>query len=363
MPSERSNKKILVICPHPVDVAPGQRLKYEQYFDSWKEEGYELSISPFMSMAFWKIVYKKGRFFQKALYTLLGYLRRVYDLFRAPFYDGVYIFLWVSPFGLPIFENLIYRLNKNIIYDIDDMVFLGHVSDANKIILRLKGRSKMIYLMKKAKHVITCTPALDEFVRKYNSNTTDISSTIKTEVYLPKKDYILGDEIVLGWSGSHSTSKYLNLLSEVLLELSKELPIRLKVIGDPDFSMPGVKVKSIAWNRADEVKELSEFDIGLYPLPNESWVYGKSGLKALQYMALGIPTLATNIGANKRIIKDGENGILLDSFEDWKSAIKVLVADEEKRKQIGLAARQTVEDKFSVKANEKVYLNILKNNF
>jgi glycosyltransferase involved in cell wall biosynthesis len=252
-------------------------------------------------------------------------------------------------------------LNKNFIYDIDDMVFLGHVSAANKFILKLKGKSKMIFLMKKAKHVITCTPALDEYVRQFTTETTDISSTINTEIYQAKRDYAVQKrEIVLGWSGSHSTSKYLHLLDEVIKEISTTVSLKLKVIGDPDFKMEGVKTEAKQWNRKDEVLELSEFDIGLYPLPDEPWVYGKSGLKALQYMALGIPTVAVDLGANKRIIKSGENGFLVNSNSEWKESIMKLIESEELRRRVGENARKTVESKFSIKANEGTYLDIIK---
>jgi len=361
MSLEKKNKKILIVCPHPEGVAPGQRLKYEQYFDSWRASGYELTISPFMSRRFWQIVYRKGHWIEKILWTIWGYLIRIKDLIRLPFYDGYYVFLWVTPFGFPIFERLFTRLNKKLIYDIDDMVFLGHVSDANKFILHLKGKSKMIYFMRKAKHVITCTPKLDEFVRQFNSKTTDISSTINTETYQAKKeaDYQAKSPIVLGWSGSHSTSKYLHLLDRVLREVSGLKNIKLRVIGDAEFEINGVEVEAMEWRRESEVKDLSQIDIGLYPLPNEDWVYGKSGLKALQYMALGIPTIATDIGANKRVISDSEDGFLVNSEKEWVERILNLIENVDLRRKIGQNARQKVETQFSIKANQKKYLNIL----
>lgn len=349
-----------MICPYPLDTAPAQRLKYEQYFDSWREAGYELTISPFMTMSFWDIVYKEGHFFKKALWTIWGHILRIRDLFRLPFYDGVYLFLWVTPFGFPIFEWLFSKLNKNYIYDIDDMVFLGHVSDANQFILKLKGRSKMIYLMKHAQHVITCTPKLDEFVRKFNTKTTDISSTINTDTYYQRKDYSIQEKLVLGWSGSHSTSKYLHLLDAVIQEVNQKKELKLKVIGTDKFEINGVEVKALKWSREDEVKELSEFTIGLYPLPDEPWVYGKSGLKALQYMAMGIPTIAANIGANKRIIVHGENGFLVNTEEEWKECLLLLIQDEKLRERIGRNGRKTVEERFSIKANKQTYLDIIR---
>ena len=195
-------QRILLLSPNPERSAPGQRLKYEQYFDYLEEHGYEITVSPFITEKFNRIVYKKGYILQKILWTLYGYLRRVFDLLRLPLYDGVYVFLYVTPFGPPFFEFLMRKLAKSYIYDIDDMVFLGAKSKINPYISWIKGKGKMSYLMKHAGHVITCTPTLDKFARNYNGNTTDISSTINTKTYSPVNPYKNDHTIVLGWSGS-----------------------------------------------------------------------------------------------------------------------------------------------------------------
>ena len=352
-------KKILVICPHPENVAPGQRLKYEQYFEHFRENGYEITVSPFMTMPLWNIVYKKGHHVQKVLWSLYGYLRRAFDLFRLPFYDSVYIFLWVVPFGPPIFEWLYCLMNRNIIYDIDDMVFLKPKSHVNPFVAILKSKSRIIHLMKKARHVITCTPSLDAFVRQYNANTTDISSTINTDTYIPVNSYTNTGTITLGWSGSHSTVKYLYLLKDVLLDLNRELPLKLLVIGDTNFRIDGLDVTAIPWVEQTEVTDLQKIDIGLYPLPDEEWVLGKSGLKALQYMALGIPTVATAIGANFRVIEDGISGFLVKTEDQWKEQLKLLINNPDLRKRIGQKARERVETFYSVRANKDTYLKIM----
>jgi glycosyltransferase involved in cell wall biosynthesis len=359
-----NNKKILIICPHPLNVAPGQRLKYEQYFDYFKQNGFDVTVKPFMTIKFWKIVYKKGYFFQKVLWTLYGYFNRFILLFKIRKYNLTYVFLWVTPFGLPLFEWLTVKLAKKIVYDIDDMVFLGHSSEANRFIQNLKGRNKMIFLMKHSHHVITCTPALDNFVRQFNSNTTDISSTINTKTYKPKTNYKLNNPITLGWSGSHSTSKYLLLLEPVFEELLKtNIDFHVLCIGNENFSFKNTNIplKAIPWKLETEVEDLSKIDIGLYPLPDEPWVYGKSGLKALQYMALGIPTLATAVGTNFRIIDDGKNGFLIpvNNTQIWLNRIIDLVNSESLRQKIGMAGRKTVEEKYSVEANKDKYLHVL----
>lgn len=353
---------MLVICPYPEDVAAAQRLKYEQYFDYFRENGYEIDVEPFISIQFWRIIYEPGRVLQKVLWTLRGYLKRVLLLFRIRRYDIVYNFLWVTPFGKPVFEHLVAMLAKKLVYDIDDMVFLGHSSEANRKLQRIKGRSKMIYMMKKANHVITCTPVLDEIAREHNNHTTDISSTIDTEAYVPKQDNALGKQICIGWSGSHSTSQYVRLLEPVFeLLMEKGIDFKVLVIGDVNFEFKNsdIPLEKLPWVRDREVIDLKKIDIGVYPLPDEPWVYGKSGLKALQYMALGIPTIASHLGTIVRIIKHGENGFLVNDDEEWVNAIIKLMGDPAMVKKVGENGIETVESKFSIHANAPNYLNII----
>lgn len=356
------SKKILFLSPYPIDKAPSQRLKYEQYYKHIEKDGFEIKTSSFVSLSFWEIIYKKGYFFLKVLHTILGYLKRTFNLFTLRKYDIVYIHLWVTPFGFPIYEWLVRLIAKKVVYDIDDMIFLGHSSEANQFLESLKGKRKMIYLMKTSDHVITCTPTLDNFVKQYNSKTTDISSTINTDLYSPKNHKKQG-VVTLGWSGSHSTSKYVKLLENIFESLLKKgYKFKVLVIGDSDFTFKNkeIQLQAIPWSLTSEVEDLKNIDIGLYPLPNEEWVLGKSGLKALQYMALGIPTIATNIGANPRIINHGENGFLVNNEKEWIDSIELLIKETEKRNVIGKKAIKTVEDKFSIHANSETYLAVLK---
>lgn len=358
--SGQSKRKILVLCPNPVGYAPGQRLKYEQYFDHWRANGFDVEVSSFMTEKMQWVVYKRGHFFEKVFWTFWGYCRRLRDLFRIRQYDLIYIFIWVTPFGPPLFERIVAGLSRKMIFDIDDLVYMKN-KRADKWYSRLfKGRNKPIYLMKKAHHVITCTPYLDEFARKYNPNTTDISSTINTETYQPVNAYTNEGVITLGWSGSHSTVRYLVLLHRVLKELRKEVDFKLLVMGDDSFRLDGIDVEAHTWSEKKEVPTLQRIDIGLYPLPlDEEWVYGKSGLKALQYMALGLPVVATAIGANFRVIENGQSGFLVTTEEEWLEKLKLLIYDPDLRKELGQRARRRVEKYYSIKANEPVYLGVI----
>lgn len=354
-------KRILVVCPNPEKYAPGQRLKYEQYFESWRKDGWKIDVEPFISEEFQQIIYKNGNFIKKVWYTLVGYIRRIALLPKIKGYDVVYIFIWVTPFGPPFFEWLYCKAAKKVVFDIDDMVFLKNNPHEKKYLRWVKGKEKPIFLMKQADHIITCTPYLDGFVRKYNTNTTDISSTVDTEErYIPVNSYQNDHKIVLGWSGSHSTVKYLYLLKDVLLKLRQKIEFKLLVMGDASFTISGLDIEAVKWSEEKEIKVLQKMDIGLYPLPlNDDWVLGKSGLKAIQYSALGIPTVATNVGCNDRVIVEAETGFLVRTEEEWLEKMLLLIKNNELRRSLGVAAREYISTSYSIHANKGTYLKIL----
>lgn len=355
------NKKILIICPYPPHCAPSQRLKYEQYIPYIQNQGgYQVSISPFISLPFWQIIYKPGNTLKKIYYTLSGYLQRIKNLFTLRQYQVVYIHLWVTPFGPPVFEWLFRKISKKIIYDIDDLVYTKPSNSiSHKLIPLIKGYQKPIYLIKNANHVITCTPYLDNFAKQYNPNTTDISSTINTNNYQPINPYNNKQTLTIGWSGSKSTSPYLHLLDNVFKRLQQQHNFNILVIGDENFSIPNLPIKAIKWTEETEISSLQQIDIGVYPLPNQEWVLGKSGLKALQYMALGIPTVATAIGANHRIIQNEISGFLVNTEDEWVERLSQLLSNPQLRQTLGTNARKHVEQHYSIHANAPTYLSII----
>ena len=357
-------KKILILCPFPQAVAAGQRLKYEQYLNNWRDNGYEVIVSSFMNKNMWNIVYLQGHFVGKVLGTILGYFRRLYDLFRVSQFDIVYVIMWVTPLGSSFVEMLTRRMSNYLIYDIEDNIMNKnpHSPGTNSIVNYLRGSGKILYLIKQADHVITSSPALNNYCLTINQreSCTYISSSVDTDNFIPSNKYNNDHKVVIGWTGTFSSKEYLDNLRNVIIELNRNCDFKLRIIGNFDYELPGVDLEVIQWTRENEVKDLQGIDIGIYPLIEDEWVSGKSGLKAIQYMAFGLPTVATNIGTTPSLIEHMKNGWLVESDEEWIFALKTLISDPGLRKKLGVAARKRVVENYSKYAIQGQYLSILK---
>ncbi|MDC1420900.1 glycosyltransferase family 4 protein [Gammaproteobacteria bacterium] len=354
-------KKIFVICPFPEGEAAGQRLKYEQFFDHWRKNGYEIEVSSFMDERMWSIVYTQGNYFQKVFGTIKGYFRRIRDIFRLRNFDLVYVFMWVTPFGSSFFERLFVTLSHKLIYDIEDNALILQSNDLNPVIKLFKGVGKIEFLIKSANHVITSSPFLNEDCLKLNQHKscTFISDAMDIRRYCPNNKYSNNKTVVIGWTGTFSSAIYLDLLKNVFFELNKRIDFKLRIIGNFEYSIPGIDLEVIQWSKETEIEDLQGIDIGIYPLTQDKWVLGKSGLKAIQYMALGLPTIATNVGTNPSIIKHMENGLLVKTEQEWILALQNLIEMPDLRAKIGIKARKTIEENYSIEVMKVKYLSIL----
>lgn len=356
---------MLVICPYPIGVAAGQRLKYEQYFDDWRAHGWDITVSSYMDRTTWDVAYQPGHFGTKLLGLVKGHLRRLWDMSRLRGYDLVYIFMWVTPLGTTWLERLARRLARRIVFDLEDNVFtdnkLGRVENPNWLANVLKGPGKALYLTRTADHVIASSPDLADICRGLNARgaATYISSSVDTDRFLPVNPYAGSDGVTIGWTGTHTTRPMLDLLRGTFQELARRVRFKLRVIGNFDYALPGVEVESVRWSAGREVEDLQAIDIGVYPLPIDDWVMGKSGLKAIQYMAFGIPPVATDAGINPRLIRHGENGLLVRSEGEWIEALERLIRDPGLRRAIGEAARADAVAKYSVRAIAGQYRQVL----
>lgn len=354
-----------MLCPYPVAIAAGQRLKFEQYYSDWREMGFDVHVSPFMDMAMWRILHMQGNLPAKAWGVFKGYLRRARDLLRLRRYDVVYLFMWGTPLGPPLFEHLARWLSKRLIFDLEDNVLTSNSSETaknpNPILRFLKGSGKPRYLVEAADHVITSSPFLNDRCLEMNRRRacTYISSSVDTDRFLPATPYSNDRPVTIGWTGTFSTRPMLDLLRGVFQELAKRVPFRLRVIGNFDYSLPGVDLDVVRWTAEREVADLQEIDIGVYPLPVDEWVMGKSGLKAIQYMAFGLPIVATAVGTTPILIADGQNGLLVRTEDEWLTALESLIRDPALRRRLGTAARESAVRNYSVHAVARDYRQVI----
>ena len=267
----------------------------------------------------------------------------------------------VVPFGPAILERLYRVLSKRIIYDVEDNIISNEPHNDRRIIGFLKSKKKYEYLIKKSDVVITSSPALSEICNEISGieKSVFIPSTLNEKRFVPRTALVHKEKLTIGWTGTFSSKPYLDIVLPSLEALYNERDFKMKIIGNFEMENPVLDLEVVQWNKENEVKDLQDIDIGLYPLPLNEWVSGKDGLKAMQYMSIGIPAVCTAVGNVLNMIDDGVDGILVFEESEWKEKLKDLIDDEIKRKMIGNNARQTFLSKFSKKSISELYITAL----
>jgi len=349
--------KIAFIVPYPIGIAPSQRFRFEQYLPYLKESGYTFQSFSFLSSKDYQRLYQSGLFVQKSASIVKGFLRRTILMFQLSQYHVIFIHREASPIGPPIFEWIITKiLKKKIIYDFDDAIWMKNTSQSNKLISNIKHHSKVESICKWSEMVLCGNLYLMDYAKRYNTKVAYMPTTIDTE-NLHNSTKIHDDQkVTLGWTGTHSTIKYLYAIEDLLTELQKQHQFDFIVISNKDPQFKNLNYTYISWNKATEVKDLLKFDIGIMPLIDDEWAKGKCGFKALQYMALEIPCVISPVGVNTGIIQDGINGFIAKSENEWSEKITLLINSKEKRTQIGKEGRETVIKKYSTLSHKNAFL-------
>ena len=362
--SEERDIRVLALVPNLFDTSPGQRYRLEQWAPILAERGVEITYEPFEDEDLHSLLYKPGLLKQKLDLVARGFVRRLSTVRRAKSFDIVYVFREAALLGPAIFERLVHQTKVPMVFDFDDAIFVSYRSPSNGYLSYLKFASKTKSICRMASHVMVGNPYLAGYAGQVNKNVTVIPTTIDTAKYqpLPRRD---SDVPVIGWTGSYSTVQHLDTLRGALQKLAKLHRFRLRVIGTPVYKIEGVDVEAMNWKADTELEDLSLIDIGVMPLPNDAWSKGKCGLKALQFMALGIPTICSPVGVNTDIIQDNENGLLADSEDEWVEKMSQLLKSREMRERLGNAGRATVEEKYSATTQAprvyEIFRSVLRN--
>ncbi|MBL4702930.1 MAG: glycosyltransferase family 4 protein [Flavobacteriales bacterium] len=353
--------KVLFIALHRPERSPGQRFRFEQYFDYLTANGFSCELSYLITKEEDKVFYSQGNYWKKARLMMKYIKQRKRDAKRAKDFDIIFIFRDALPTGSIKYEKKFKASGAKLMYDFDDAIFILDVSAGNKALSFLKKPEKVGDIISLCDLVIAGNQYLADYAGKFNQNVTIIPTTIDTEEY--QRIDTANSKICIGWSGSVTTIQHFRFAIPFLIKIQEKYgdQVYFKVIGDGSYQHAELNIQGISWTREGEVPELSEFDIGIMPLPDDEWANGKCGLKGLQYMALEIPTLMSPVGVNSDIIQDGENGFLADQVDEWVDKISRLIEDKELRLKMGKAARKTVVDEYSILANQDLYLTHFRN--
>jgi glycosyltransferase involved in cell wall biosynthesis len=352
-------KRIAFLVQLPKKVSPGQRFRFEQIEPILEQNNYQVDTFPFINDATYQIFYEKGFFFRKILALLQGFVKRFFFLFRSYKYDFIFLQREAAPAGPPVFEWLLVKIfGKKIIYDFDDAIWISD-KDRGRLFSFIKCFWKIKFICKWSYKVSVGNEYLSNYAKKYNRNVIIIPTCVDTiDRYNIIKDHQIRDKAIIGWTGSHSTLKYLDAVLPILLLVEKQFIFDFVVICDrpPEFSFQSLKF--IPWNPETEILDLMEFDIGIMPLLEDKWTEGKCGFKLIQYLSLGIPAVANPVGVNKKIIENGITGFLCQTEAEWESALKKLLADAELRKHMGLAGRRKIEKEYSIQSQKIKFLSL-----
>jgi len=301
-----------------------------------------VTIAPLFKEGWFRIIdlrQRPLRAIAKGLYALMRLFVRIKDILKVANYD-LYVFEHQAFPYFPVFlEKLAKRINPSMLLEFDDAIFLTP----------LHGR-KIPKLIAMSRHVIVGNNYLKDYAMKFNSHVSVIPTVVDTERYRTKQDYRTRREVNIGWVGLAYNLPYVQRLEGTFHKLMAEVDdFIITVICSKGLKMDGVQTVFKPWNYDDEAKDIGTFDIGIMPLSDDEWAKGKCGLKVLQYMACGVPVVASPVGVNQDIIKDGKNGFLASSYTEWLEKLILLVQNEELRRKFGRKGRETVEDRYSLK--------------
>lgn len=341
--------KILFLTKYGFKGASSRYRTY-QYLPYLRGNGIECEFSPLFDDSYLENIYSK--FWIGALKDIVkSIFRRIYIIFSIKKYDVVFIEYEVFPYFPPFFEFLLNYLKIKFILDFDDAIFHRYDHSENWLI-RFLFANKIPAIMRMANSVIAGSYYIKEF--SINSGAKEVNY-IPTVVdidrypYPPKNSLDRRTNLIsIVWIGSPSTVKYLQLLSESLSNVATTNNIVLKVIGGSAALAGFFNIQNVKWSFEGEVDEISRSDIGVMPLFNGPWEEGKCALKIIQYMACGLPVVASPVGMNSILVDHGVNGFLACNSAEWTYYLNLLARDSDLRKKMGASGREKIEGYYSL---------------
>ncbi len=331
-------------------LGPSSRYRVYQLLPWLQKLGVTCEVSPAIDDKLYRSLYldSGGRGSRREA-LVAAWQRRRDDLRRVDDFDAVLVQKGVFPGLYSGFERKM-AARKPFVFDFDDAIWLPRVG-GSRVLRALHRESTVQDILRTATAVIAGNNFLADYATRFNRQVTVVPSSINPAAY-PQA----ANSNVVGWIGSRTTLPYLKPLKAVF----ETLGIKPRVIASGDPTQLGFEVEFRPWQLETEKEELSQFGVGIAPLPDTPWEHGKCGVKILQYMASGIPVVASPVGVNAQIVVNGVNGFLARNNDEWTTALRALIADPDQRQRLGAAGRETVEKNFAVQRAAETVASVLR---
>ena len=333
------------------------RVRALQYVGCLQGAGFQVQVAPLLPDSYIDGLQQGTR---RMGDVLRGYAGRVRELLRGNRYDLIWIEKEALPWVPGPLERLLYREGVPYVLDYDDAVFHQYDQHRSALWRGMLG-GKHPALIRGASLVVAGNGYLAEFARNCGGTNVHVIPTVVDlrKYAAPGTRPGAGDRARIGWVGQRATAHFLQPYCELFARLTSETGARFAAIGIDAASL-GLPMESIAWSEASEASSLQDLDVGIMPLTDGPFERGKCGYKLVQYMASGIPVVASPVGVNRDIVKHGVNGYLADTEAEWELALRKLVAEPELRLTMGAAGRRLVEEHFSLQAAAPKFAALLR---
>jgi glycosyltransferase involved in cell wall biosynthesis len=270
-------------------------------------------------------------------------MARLRQLAGSGEFDAAMVYCELFPLMPAWVERALLKLPY--VYDLDDAFYLRYRLGRKRLLEPVLGH-KFDGIIEGAAAVTAGNRTLADYARRFNGSVTELPTVVDVTRYTPTKDRKRAT-FTVGWIGSPSTSTYLPDVAATLSALGAEAPLDFVVVGGKAPHIPNVNVVEIEWDEATEVDLINTFDVGIMPLPDDEWARGKCAFKLIQYMACGVPVLASPVGANVQVVTP-ECGFLAGTQGEWEQCLRTLRDDPAMRSAMGDASRERVVEHYSL---------------
>lgn len=334
--------KILLLSRYG-HLGASSRYRFYQYLPYLRERGFDITVSPLLDNAYIQRRYSGQRTsFQK---VVLNYVQRISSLLQCDRYDLIWLEKEALPWIPPPLELLLYKSRVPYLVDYDDAIFHQYDQHPSRLVRSLLGK-KIDRVMQRAAMVIAGNDYLAD--RAFQSGAKKVE-VLPTVIDLDRYPLVPGSEnevFTIGWIGSPMTCDYLREIHPALKEVCRDSTARVVAIGAKGLELEDVPLEIKPWSEATEVQEIQQFDVGIMPLSDFPWEWGKCGLKLIQYMACACPVIGSPIGVNTKIINQGINGFQASHLDEWIKALQTFKNDSMLKQCMGKAGRAKIEEQY-----------------